>query len=284
MTTETIQSSREGERPSVGQLIWHQFRYQNKLFWRTPLAAFFTIAFPLILLVLFIAIFGNEEIPELGVTTAQFFVPGLGVFAAVSATYTNLAINTAIARDNGILKRIRGTPIPPWAYMAGKIVSAIWLAAIALALMMGVGIAFYGIELIPRTVPAAVVTFVVGVACFSALGLLVAAISPSGDVAPAITNATLLPIAFISDVFLPLEDPPAWMDITGSIFPLKPFVVAFRDAFDPTLEGLQFHWPELAAMLAWGVGAALLAIYFFRWEPKASGEKRTSRRSQTANS
>lgn len=232
------------------------------------------------LLVLFIAIFGNDEIPELGVTTAQFFVPGLGVFAAVSATYTNLAINTAIARDNGILKRIRGTPIPPWAYIAGKIVSAIWLAAIALALMMAVGIAFYGISLIPRTLPAAMVTFVIGVACFSALGLLVAAVSPNGDTAPAITNATLLPIAFISDVFLPLSDPPAWMEITGNIFPLKPFVVAFRDAFDPTLEGLQFHWPELAVILAWGIGATLLAIRLFKWEPQASGEKRKSRQAR----
>lgn len=281
MTTRTVQSDTDRGRPSVGELIWHQFRYQNKLFWRTPLAAFFTIVFPLGLLLLFIAIFGNEEIPELGVTTAQFFVPGLGIFAAVSATYTNLAINTAIARDNGILKRIRGTPIPPWAYMAGKIVSGIWLAAIALVLMMGVGLAFYGIELIPRTVPAAVLTFIIGVACFSALGLFVAAISPSGDVAPAITNATILPIAFISDVFLPLSDPPAWMDIAGDIFPLKPFVIAFRDAFDPTLTGLQFHWPELAVLLAWGIGATLLAIRFFKWEPQVSGKKNRSRKSSS---
>lgn len=266
-----------GSRPGALELIWLQVRYQNRVFWRTPIAAFFTIVFPLMLLVLFIAIFGNEEIEPLGITTAQFYVPGLGVFAAVSATYTNLAINTAIARDNGILKRVRGTPIPPWAYIAGKIGSAIWLASISLVLMMGIGIAFYGIELIPRTLPSAVVTFVVGVACFSALGMLVAALSPNGDAAPAITNATLLPVAFISDVFLPLSDPPAWMDIAGSIFPLKPFVVAFRDAFDPTLTGTQFHWGELGLMLVWGIGSAVLAVRFFRWEPKASGETRRGR-------
>ena len=265
---------RVDDRPSSPEMIWHQVRYHNRVFWRTPIAAFFTIVFPLMLLVLFIAIFGNEEIEPLGVTTAQFFVPGLGVFAAVSATYTNLAINTAMARDNGILKRIRGTPIPPWAYITAKIISAIWLASLSLGLMMGVGIAFYGIELIPRTIPSAILTFIVGVACFSALGMLVAALSPSGDAAPAITNATLLPIAFISDVFLPLDDPPAWMRIAGDVFPLKPFVVAFRDAFDPTLTGLQFHLTELGMMTAWGVVAAVLAIRFFRWEPKTSGERR----------
>lgn len=275
MTSERIAPERLSDmRPPNVELIWHQVRHHNRVFWRTPIAAFFTIVFPLMLLVLFISIFGNEEIEHLGVTNAQFYVPGIGVFAAVSATYTNLAINTAIARDNGILKRIRGTPIPPWAYVTGKVISAVWLASLSLGLMMGVGIAFYGIDVFPRALPAALLTFVVGVACFSALGLLVAALSPSGEAAPAITNATLLPIAFISDVFLPLEEPPAWMRISGDVFPLKPFVVAFRDAFDPTLTGLQFHWKELGMMLAWGLASAVMATRFFRWEPKASGDEK----------
>jgi ABC-2 type transport system permease protein len=258
-----------GTRPGVGSLLWQQFRYQNKVFWRTPIAAFFTIVFPLMLLVLFTAIFGNEEIEGLGITTAQYFTPGLAVFAAVSATYTNLAIGTAIARDNGILKRIRGTPIPPWAYIAGRIVSAVYLAFIAMVLMMAVGVAFYGVQIIARTLPAALLTFVVGVSCFAALGMLVAALSPNGDAAPAITNATLLPVAFISNIFFPIEDPPRWMEIASDFFPLKAFAESFRDAFDPTLTGAQFHWPELAYMLLWGVVAALLAVRFFRWEPAA---------------
>lgn len=275
MTTETA------TRPSVGRLVWGQFRYQNKIVWRTPISVFFTLVFPLMLLLLFTAIFGNEQIESLGVTTAQFFTPGLAVFAAVSASYTNLAIGTAISRDQGILKRIRGTPIPPWAYMAGRIVSAVWLAAIAIALMMSVGVLFYGVHIIARTLPAALLTFVVGVSCFSALGLLVAAISPNGDSTPAITNATLLPIAFVSDIFISMNDAPAWLSTIGDIFPLKPFAVAFRDAFDPTLSGPQFHLYELGVMLLWGVVAAALAVRFFKWEPKASGGG-SSRRSRRA--
>lgn len=264
-------------RPTVTQLVWQQFRYQNKVFWRTPIAAFFTIVFPLMLLVLFTAIFGNELIEGLGVTTAQFFTPGLAVFAAVSATYTNLAIGTAIARDNGILKRVRGTPIPPWAYITGRVVSAVYLAFIAITLMMTVGIVFYGVRLIPEALPAAFLTFLIGVSCFAALGMLVAAISPNGDAAPAITNATLLPIAFISDIFIPIEDPPRWMELAGNFFPLKPFAVAFRDAFDPTLSGSQFHWAELGWMTLWGVVAALLAIRLFKWEPTGGSERRKRR-------
>ena len=277
MTIETT------SRPTVGQLIWHQFRYQNKIFWRTPIAAFFTMVFPLMLLILFTAIFGNDVIEGMGVTTAQFFTPGLAVFAAVSASYTSLAIGTAMARDNGILKRVRGTPIPPWAYIAGRVASSVYLAFIAIVLMMAVGIIFYGVQLYPRTLPAALVTFIVGVGCFAALGLLVAAISPNGDAAPAITNATLLPVAFISNIFFPIEDPPRWMEVAGDFFPLKHFADAFRACFDPTLTGMQFQWPQLGYMALWGLIAAFLSIKLFKWEPSSgsSESKRSRRRSES---
>lgn len=246
--------------PSTLSLLWGQIRYQNKIFWRTPIAAFFTLAFPLMLLLLFATLFGSD--------TAQYFAPGLAVFAAVSASYTNLAIGTSIARDNGILKRVRGTPLPPWVYIAGRVGSAVYLGFIAVVLMMGVGVVFYGIEVIPRTLPAALVTFLLGTACFAALGMLVAALSPNGDATPAITNGTLLPIAFISDIFIQLQDAPEWMSTLGGIFPLKPFTVAFRDAFDPNLTGAQFHWPELGLLLLWGAAAAVIAVRRFEWEPR----------------
>ena len=265
-------------RPTVGRLMWQQFRYQNRIFWRTPIAAFFTMVFPLMLLILFTAIFGNDVIEGLGVTTAQFFTPALAVFAAVSASYTSLAIGTAIARDNGILKRVRGTPIPPWLYITGRVASAVYLAFVAVVLMMTIGIVFYGVQLFPRTLPAALLTFLVGVGCFSALGLFVAAVSPNGETTPAITNATLLPVAFISDIFFPVQDPPRWMELAGDFFPLKPFAQSFRDAFDPTLAGSQFHWPQLAYLTLWGVVAAILAIRLFKWEPSAGSGSRRSRR------
>ena len=268
-------------RPSDGTLVFGQVRYQNTIFWRTPVAAFFTLVFPLMFLLVFTLIFGNEEIPELGVTTAQFYAPALAVFGAVSATYTNLAIGTAIARDNGILKRIRGTPIPPWGYMAGRVASSVYLAFLAMALMMAAGVVFYGVQIIARTLPAALLTFVVGVGCFAALGMLVAAISPNGDATPAITNATLLPVAFISNIFFPIENPPRWMEIAGNFFPLKAFAEAFRDAFDPTLTGSQFHWPQIGYLLLWGVVAGLLAIRFFRWEPSAGSTSRRRRRDES---
>lgn len=276
-------------RVSDPQLIWQQVRYQNKIFWRTPVAAFFTLVFPLMFLVLFTAIFGNDLIEELGVTTAQFYAPALAVFGAASATYTNLGVQTAMARDQGILKRIRGTPLPAWVYMAGRVGSAVWLALLAVLLMMAVGVVVYDVEVFARTLPAAVVSFVAGVVSFAALGLAVAAVAPTGDSAPAITNATLLPIAFVSDVFIVTVDAPEWMRILGNIFPLKHFVAAFGDAFNPTLDGTGFAFSEsgntyaigghVLVMLAWAVIGVVAALRFFRWEPRgAEGSTRRRRR------
>ncbi len=120
-------------------LTMNQVRYQNKMFWRTPIGAVFTIAFPLMFLVLFNLLFdGTIDVTgRTPLTVAQFYTPSLAVFAAASATYTNLAVGTAIARDDGILKRFRGTPLPPWSYLAGRIGSAMWIAMLAVMLMLG---------------------------------------------------------------------------------------------------------------------------------------------------
>ena len=288
--SDTANSRVVAGRTPDGKLAFLQVRYQNKIFWRTPIAAFFALVFPLMFLLVFVTIFGNDEIEFLGVSTAQFYAPALAVFGAATATYTNLSISTSIARDEGILKRMRGTPLPPRLYMAGRIGSAVWTALLAVVLLMAVGVVFYGIRIIGETFVAAVLTFLVGVACFAALGLLLAAWMPSGDAAPAVANATLLPLAFISNVFIPLEDPAPWLTFAGDLFPLKHFVTAFGDAFNPALHGSGFAWgasgaeyamlEHLAVMAAWGVGAVLLTIRYFRWEPgggERTGKKRKLR-------
>lgn len=266
--------------------LYRQVRYQNTIFWRTPIAAFFTIVFPLMFLIVFTLVFGNEEIAGLDVTTVQFYAPALAVFGAVSATYTNLSVSTAIARDEGILKRVRGTPLPPWVYIAGRVGSAAYLAVIAAGLMLAVGVIFYGLQVFAESIPALTFTFIVGIACFAALGMLVAALVPSGDAAPAVANATLLPLAFISDIFIPAGDnTPEWLDTVARIFPLKHFAVAFQNGFNPVFVAEQaswvdhFDWGSLAVMAAWGVGAAVMAVRLFKWEPQPkSGESRRNRR------
>lgn len=264
------------DHPSSVALLVSQTSYQNKIFFRNFTAAFFTLLFPLMIFIIFSLIFGNDFVPELGVNLSQYFGPAMAVFAAVSASYTNIAVTTAYQRDEGILKRVRGTPLPAPVYHGGKIASAVVVAAISVVVMMAVGVAFYGIQIYADTLAAAIVTFIVGVACFAALGLLVAGLVNSGEGATAVTNATLLPLAFISGIFLiPSDEAPAWLDTVANIFPLKHFVVPFTDAFNPTYTGPAFQWDHLAYMALWGVVALVVGIRFFKWESTArSGRRR----------
>jgi ABC-2 type transport system permease protein len=269
---------------STPALLLAQVRYENRLFWRSPVAAFFTILFPLMFLFLFAMLFGDEavDLGDRGVfTIAQFYAPALGVFAVASATYTNIGIGTAIARDEGILKRFRGTPLPPWLYLAGKVGSGIWIAAIAVTIMLAVGNLVFDVPLFVDRLPAALLTFVLGAAAFAALGLMLAAFAPSGDSAPAIANATILPMAFVSDVFIIVADPPRWLTTVGDVLPLKHFVRAFQAAFSPAVTDAGFRWGHLAIVAAWGIGGTLAALRYFSWDPKERGSGRAPRRSGT---
>lgn len=278
------------ERPSAPSLVWGQIRYQNRIFWRTPISAFFTLVFPLMFLVVFGLILGSEKIEETGLTVAQFYAPALAVFGAVSATYTNLAISTAIARDDGILKRIRGTPLPPWCYIAGRVGSAVYMAAISVVIMLTAGVAFYGLRIFGAAVPALIVTFLIGVATFATLGLLMAGLAPSGDAAPAIANATLLPLAFFSDIFIVTgDDTPAWILRFADVFPLRHFATAFVDGFEPVFVSQQqtwidhIHWQDLGVMGLWLLGAAVLTLRYFTWEPRAAERPGRRRRRSRAS-
>ena len=258
-------------RPSNWQLLVHQVRYQNRVFWRSPMAAFFTLVF----LLVFVSVFGNGMISALGVPMAQFYAPSLRVYGAITAAYTNLAIMTVNRREEGILKRVRGTPLPPWLYIAGRLASTTWTAFIA---VMGVEIAFFGIRPDPGTLAAALLAFLVGVGCFAALGMMLAALASDSNLAAVAGNATLLPLAFASEIFIPpSSNSPTWVAIAGDIFPVKHFAQAFSGAFNPTLSGNGFQWSagpgeyailsHLAVMAVWGVVAAALAVRFFKWEP-----------------
>jgi ABC-2 type transport system permease protein len=272
----------ERTSPSAAALLFRQIGYQNRLFIRTPIAAFFTLVFPLIFLILFGALFeGVDVAPGLEVGPAQFYAPGLAVFAAVSATYTNIGIGVTIYRDEGVLKRIRGTPLPRWVYMGGVVGSGVVVAVAGALIMLTVGFLLYGVEMDIGNALPAVVTFVVGVASFSLLGLALAAVAPSGQSAPALANATLLPVAFVSNVFISVHNnPPAWLDLVGDIFPLKAFADAFFSAFDPFEEASAYRPWLLLRIGVWGLAGALVAVRKFRWEPSTGAGREGGRRSR----
>ncbi|MDW3216484.1 MAG: ABC transporter permease [Ilumatobacteraceae bacterium] len=270
--------------PSTAALVAEQTRYQVLTFVRSPVGMFFTLGLPIFMLVLFNSLFGGGLVEtDAGEwSVQQFYTGGLAAFTAVSATYTNLVNVVPIRRDEGILKRWRSTPIQPGVYLSGWIIGALAIAVLGVVLQLMLGVLVYDLTIEASKIPAMIVTFVVGVSAFAALGLAIAGVVPNADSAPAVANATILPLAFVSDVFIPLDDPPRWLDLVGDVFPLKPFVNAFQNTLNPFVEAPGFSWSKLAVVAAWGIAGAVLATKTFSWEPStgAGRSRKRSRRSR----
>jgi ABC-2 type transport system permease protein len=257
---------------SVG-LALRQVRFTNRAFWRNPAAAFFTFVFPLMFLVIFTTLFGNAEVvlpgPRGGpieVSQSTFYVAAMAAFSVIQACYTNLGITVSFQRDQGILKRIRGTPLPGPAYLGARVAHAVAIAVLLVAITAAFGAAFYEAEVPAGTdLVRFAVTVLVGAASFAALGLAVTVIVPNADAAPPIVNVTILPILFLSDIFIPLgEDPPAWVDVVGKVFPVRHFSEAMQAGFI----GTAFEWADVLVVAAWGLGGLAVAARWFSWEPR----------------
>ena len=258
-------------------LALRQVRFTNKAFWRNPASAGFTFAFPLMFLVIFTALFGNDTLclspgakpcpPSLVINTSTFYVSAIAAFSIITATYTNLAISVSFTRDAGVLKRIRGTPLPAWSYMFGRILHAILVALLLVVIVTAFGAAFYQADVPSRTLPAFITTVVLGSAAFSALGLAMTAAVPNADAAPAVVNFSILPLLFLSDIFIPIQDPNAWYVKVAKLFPVYHFSQAMKNAyFSPSGSG--WRPEDLLVIGLWGVAGVVLAVLFFSWEPR----------------
>ena len=251
-------------------LALRQVWYINLAFVRNPASLFFTLIFPLMFLVIFTVIFGSghvEVAPGKTVRVSTFYVPSIAAFSVITACYTNIAISLSFSRDSGSLKRIHGSPLPVWSYMVARILHAVVIAILLVVICAGFGAAFYGATLPTSTPPAFALTAILGAAVFSILGVAVTALIPNADAAPAVVNASILPLLFISNVFIPLVNPPQWIDIVGKIFPVRHFADAMIGSFFQ-LSGSGLHTNDLLVLGAWGVAGLIVGIRFFQWEPK----------------
>jgi ABC-2 type transport system permease protein len=250
-------------------LVLHQLRYDQKVFWRNPAAVFFTVAFPVILLLIFATVFGGQTIDVAGgIEITTYYVPAIVTLAVISATMQTLAMSLTIAREEGRLKRGRGTPMPPWVFVAGRIGNSIVVALIMLALVALLGRLVYGVPIPWARAPELLVVLTVGAASFCCLGIALTAAIPSQDAAAPIVNALLLPLYFLSGVFIPEDELPAGVLDFAGYFPVRHFFEAFFDAYVAGA-GDVLAWGDLAVVAAWGAAGLLLAIRFFRWSPRA---------------
>jgi ABC-2 type transport system permease protein len=250
-------------------LALHQFRFDQKAFWRDPAAVFFTVLLPVMFLLIFATIFGDEAIDELGgIETTTYYVPAIITLGVVSATCQSLAISLTEDRENGILKRTRGTPLPSWVFISGRIGNAIVISVLSLAVLSVIGLVVYDVDIPWERLPAVLVTLAVGAAAFCCLGVALSAAIPSEQAAPPITNVALLPLYFLSGVFIPESEIPDGVLSFADLFPIRHFFEAFFTAWNPLTEGAGFEWGHLAVVAAWGLAGLLIAVRTFRWEPR----------------
>jgi ABC-2 type transport system permease protein len=245
-----------------------QIHYVNKTFWRNPASAFFTFAFPLMFLVIFTALLGHGTVHLAGreIHQSTYYVAAMAAFAVITACYNNIAIGVSFQRDAGILKRTRGTPLPPGTYFGARVTHALLMAVLLVAITVAFGHAVYHAD-VPTG--AALIRFLVmllvGAASFAALGFAVTAVIPNAEASAAIVNATILPLLFLSGIFIPLgDDTPSWILWVARIFPVRHFAEGMQAGF----LGTTYHWSDVLVVAAWGAGGLLVAIRYFRWEPR----------------
>jgi ABC-2 type transport system permease protein len=237
-------------------LAWEQFRLERKLFWRNPSAAFFNFFLPLLLLLLVASVFASES-DELDI-----LIPGIAGMSVMATTFTALAFNITFLREQGILKRVRGTPIPLASYFGGLLASAVVNAFAQVALVVVIGNLVYGVEWPDDPLLVAGFT-ALGVVCFGALGIAFSHAIPNFDSAPAYVNAIFLPAIFISGVFYSTDSLPAALEVIGQVLPLKHLIDGLSESI---VGGAPDPAGAAAVILVWAAGGILLAVRFFRWE------------------
>jgi ABC-2 type transport system permease protein len=236
-------------------LAWEQFRFERKLFWRNPSAAFFNFLLPLLLLVLIATAFSSDS-DEL-----EVLIPGVAGMGVLATTFTALSYNLTYLRDEGVLKRIRGTPMPAGAYLAGVIGSATLNAFLQVVLVVVIGNLLYGVDW-PQE-PLLLLGFtLLGVVCFASLGVAFSHLIPNEEAAPAYTNAIFLPLIFISGVFYSADDLPEALKAIAEALPLKHLIDGLSDA----IVGGGSAGTAAVVVAAWAAAGLFLAVRFFRWE------------------
>lgn len=256
-------------RPGAAGLLARRSAHVLRSLWRARTAFVLTFGLPLVWLVLIGIVAGNEVIdPATGLRVMQFAAPTALAMGCLFATLPSIATGVAEDRETLVLKRLRGTPLPGWIYVTAQVVAVTLLGAAAVAVVLAVAIIAYRVTVPGEAVLPLIVTILVGLASFSALGIAIASLAPSARATEAITVGVAVVLCFISGVFVVGGALPHWLDDLAWLLPLKPFVVSLQELFDPYDDLSVWNLGSLARIAAWGIAGGIVAAIAFRWEPR----------------
>ncbi|MGK5742477.1 ABC transporter permease [Micromonospora sp. URMC 103] len=264
-------------RPGPVALGLRQGRLEITQFLRSRESVVFTMGFPVIMILIFAAIFNDEIAP--GVSYTQYFITGMIATGLMTVSFQNLGIWIPIERDRGVLKRYRGTPMPKWAYFAGKVLMVVAIGVAETVLLLAVSVAFFDLDL-PATA-GRWLTFgwvsVLGVTACTLCGIAISSLARTARSGSAVVTPVALVLQFISGVFFVFTELPGWMQHVAALFPLKWMCQGLRAVFLPDSFGGQepggsFELGRVALVLAaWCVIGLVLCLTTFRWTTKRDG-------------
>jgi ABC-2 type transport system permease protein len=252
------------------RLVLHQARYDLLGFIRNRQARFFTLLLPVIFLVLLVGVFGNRTVGPQHMRAATYYVPGLSAMAVIAASFVNLVISITTQRETGVLKRRRATPVPAWTLIAARTVTAMVIALATMAVVLVIGRLAYGVTLPNSTIPGVIVTALTGTLTFCCLGYALSTTIRSADAAQPMVQAVMLPLYFISGVFIPNVDLPTWLQDVARFFPVEHLADGLHHAFDPAAQGSGIAGVDLAVLAAWAVAGLAVALSRFSWTPSTA--------------
>lgn len=252
-------------------LAVREFKFDQKSFWRDPQTVFFTIGLPLLYLFIFATIFGGQKnimgLQQGAMKGTTFYVAGIIVIGVISAAFSHLASALVLERESGNLKRLRSTPLRTGVFIAGYVATALLMAILLAALVMVLGRVAYGVPIPGATMPAFVVTVLVAAASFSCLAFAFTIAVRQQRAAQAMITAVVLTLFFLSGNFFPVNNAPAALTTTASLFPVRHFNTALWTIFNPHTTGAGFQWTDIGVIALWGMAGLLIAIRYFRWKP-----------------
>jgi ABC-2 type transport system permease protein len=247
-----------------------------RMFFRERDSMVFTFAFPVILLFIFGSVFKDELAP--GVSFTQYFAAGMIASGIALSSFQSMAIGIAVERDDGTLKRLRGTPMPPLAYFLGKIGLVLVTSLVQFGVLLAISALLFGLKL-----PASGVLwvrfawlFLLGIAAGTVLGIAYSSIPRSSRSAGAVVSPVVIVLQFISGIFFIYSQLPSWMQHVGALFPLKWIAQGMRSVFLPDSFAAQevggWQLPQAALVLAaWTVVGLLWCTRTFRWTRRDAG-------------
>lgn len=281
MTTTAVRPPEEAltERlPSAWSIGLGRGALEIKQFFRMREQVVFTFAFPVVFLFLFASIF-SDDVKGAGITASQLYVPAMMAAGIMSTSFQSLGVSIAVERDERVLRRLRGTPMPPASYFLGKIWLVLVTGLLETAILLLVGTTLYDVDL-PTSAGKwfdLAWIFVLGLTACALLGIAISSVPRSGKSATSVVVLPFLVLQFISGVYIAVDTIPEWMLNIGALFPLKWMCQGLRGVFLPEsarvleLTG-DWEFGRVALVLAaWCVGGLALCLLTFRWKNRRDG-------------